>query len=348
MDAAISTESVARYLRRAMPEAEDVRVESLRRILGGASRLTWSCDAAWREDGEERRRGLIFRVNPPASLLPDNDVEHRVYRGLAGSRIPVPEVLWVEEDPAWLGGAFFVMERIDGCETAPQALFREPFEAVGPRIGRRIFEIGGLIAAFDWRAAGFEAFMAPPALDECWRVALDDWAGRVEAARSDAQAITRVAIDWLYRHPPPPAQRVSLVHGDHRNGNVLYDEGGEIRGVLDWEMAHLGDPIEDLAWTCAPNWRWGRDALYAGLVAPEEAIATWEEASGLRFDAESFHWWSLFTAVKAQGIWLTGERSFLDGRTHDLRMPMIAAIFRPREEALMLSLLAERTREAPV
>lgn len=332
--------AVARYLQHVMPDAGELRVEGLRRILGGASRITWSCDARWTEDGVEREQGMIFRIDPPASLLPANDIEHRVYRGMAGSDVPVPAVLWVEEDADWLGGRFFVMERIDGCETAPQALFRPPYDAVARTIGERLFEIGGRIAAFDWRAAGWDFLDAPDPAD-CWRVELDDWSGRIEAARLDTQPVARFAIAWLRRNPPPPARRVSVVHGDHRTGNVLYDETGAIRGVLDWEMAHLGDPVEDLAWTCALDWRWGRDDLYGGVIEPEAAIAIWERASGLTFDRDAFHWWSLFAAVKAQGIWLTGERSFLDGETEELRLPMIGSIFKSREDSRMLELLEE-------
>jgi aminoglycoside phosphotransferase (APT) family kinase protein len=122
---------------------------------------------------------------------------------------------------------------------------------------------------------------------------------------------------------------------------VLYNTTGEIRGVLDWEMAHLGDPIEDLAWTCMPDWRWGRFDRYAGLVEPARAFELWEEASGLEVDPVAFHWWSLFSQVKAQGIWLTGERSFIDGRSAELKLPAIGALFKANEDRIILDLLDE-------
>jgi aminoglycoside phosphotransferase (APT) family kinase protein len=337
---AIAAEAVTRYLEHVVPGAEAVEVGGLRRILGGASRHTWSCDASWTAGGERCERGLIFRVDPEASLLPSHrDLEFRVYRALAGTAIPAPEALWVEGDARWLGAPFFVMERIDGCETAPQALFGEPYASVGERIGERLFEIGGRIAALDWEAAGFGEFMETPAAGECAERELAYWERAIEEARLDAQPVVRAAIDWLRRHPPPPAQRVSVVHGDYRNGNVLYDERGEIHGVLDWEMAHLGDPVEDLAWTCMPDWRWGRLDRYGGLLEPERALGTWQAASGLRVEREAFHWWSLFSQVKAQAIWLTGERAFLDGRTEELKLPLIGTVFKAREDRVMLELL---------
>ncbi|MBS0334182.1 MAG: phosphotransferase, partial [Proteobacteria bacterium] len=112
--------------------------------------------------------------------------------------------------------------------------------------------------------------------------------------------------------PPPPAQKLSVVHGDYRTGNFLFDEAGEIHGVLDWEMAHLGDPLEDLAWGFNPIWRFGR-GLPGGLLSKPEAIAIWERASGLRADPKALHWWELFNCVKGQGIWVGSARAFIDG-----------------------------------
>ena len=91
--------------------------------------------------------------------------------------MPVPRSLWRERDEAWFGGAFFVMERVDGCETSPQAVFNEPYLEVADRIGEKIFEIGGRIAAFDWQTAGW-TFLEVPMPESAWRLQLDDWARR--------------------------------------------------------------------------------------------------------------------------------------------------------------------------
>jgi len=338
----VTAEGFTAYLERKhpdLPKRTNVAVSNVRRIVGGASRITYSLDATWTEDGVTADHPLIVRLDPPASLLDSNrELEFRAYRGMDGSSVPVPAALWIEEDASWFGGPFFVMQRIDGCDTAPQRLFAAPYDAVGQQIGHRLFEIGGQISAFDWQAAGWD-FLHAPAPEECWSRELDHWESVIENHRSDAQPIVRLAIDWLRRHPPPPAQRVAVVHGDYRSGNVLYDAEGQIHGVLDWEMCHFGDPIEDLAWTCMPNWRWGHDHLYAGLLQPAEAIRIWEQASGLHVDSDAFHWWSLFAHVKAQGIWLTGAHNFADGAASEIMLPGIAIRLSPREDAGMLKLL---------
>jgi aminoglycoside phosphotransferase (APT) family kinase protein len=83
--------------------------------------------------------------------------------------------------------------------------------------------------------------------------------------------------------------------------------------VLDWEMAHLGDPLEDLGWAMDPQWRHGDPTRVAGMVTKAEAIAIWERASGLKVDLEAFRWWELFASVKGQAIWISSAKEYRDG-----------------------------------
>lgn len=328
--------AVTRYLQHVMPEAEDVEVENLQRIFGGASRHTWSIDATWREGGVEQRRGLIIRLDPGASVLESNcEVEYRAYRGLAGSGIPAPEALWLELSDEWLGGSFFVMERIENCETA---LTHITTDSGMQTLGREHFEIGGAISAFDWRDAGWD-FLDEPEPDRCWERELDRWHTVVERHRSDTQPIIRASIDWLRRHPPPPPPRIAVVHGDYRMGNVLFDGDGVIHAVLDWEMVHLGDPLEDLAWTCMPNWRQGKADDPGGLMPRQQAYALWEQRSGLRVNPDAFHWWEILSQVKLLAIFMTGGRNFADGKSDDAMMAMMSVRMQSMEDARLLAFL---------
>lgn len=304
---------LAAYIAGRMPDATGVSVSALERISGGASRETYRFVLEWSEAGEARRRRMILRRDPPASLIDtERRVEFEAYRAFHGSAVPVPEMLWLEEGSDALDHPFFVAEEIAGFQAAPGVLFSGAYDAVLPRVAQRKWTILGEIARADPVALGLDRWMPAPALDQAWRRELDHWEALIDKDQAEPLPITRAAIRWLRANPPPPARKLSVVHGDFRTGNFLYDADGEIHGVLDWEMAHLGDPLEDLGWSLQPVWGFGR-GLAGGLCDTETAIAAWEQASGLRADRDALHWWILFNCVKGQGIWVGSAAAFNRG-----------------------------------
>jgi len=137
-------------------------------------------------------------------------------------------------------------EEIAGFESSPAAIGQPPYAERREQLGRRKWEILGRIAAADPAAIGLTGCMQAPAPEDCWRRELDYWEGVIDADELSPWPIARAAIRRLRRSPPPPAQKLSVVHGDFRTGNFLYDGQGGIHAILDWEMVHLGDPLEDL------------------------------------------------------------------------------------------------------
>ena len=308
---------LAAYIATRLPDASDVAVTALERISGGASRETYRFQLSYRQGDAPRTRKLILRRDPPASLIDtERRIEFAAYRAFHGSAVPVPEMLWLEEGDAALGHPFFIAEELSGYQAAPALLFGGGYDAVLGHLAERKWTILGEIARADPVALGLSSVMETPVLDACWRRELDHWEAIFDAREAEPQPIARAAIRWLRRHPPPPAQKLSVVHGDYRTGNFLYDEAGDIHGILDWEMAHLGDALEDLAWGLNPVWEFGR-GLAGGLVPPADAIAIWERASGLLADPAALHWWVLFNCVKGQGIWVGSARAFIDGGNRD-------------------------------
>jgi aminoglycoside phosphotransferase (APT) family kinase protein len=305
---------VAAYIASRMPDASDVAVSALERISGGASRETYRFRLDWREGGQARDRKLILRRDPPASLIDtERRVEFEAYRAFHGSTVPVPQMLWLEEEDAALDHPFFIAEEIAGFQASPQMLFSGAYDAALPAVAEAKWTILGQIARADPHALGLTEVMPPPALDGCWRRELDHWAAIIDRDEAEPLPIVRAAIRWLRANPPPPAQKLAVVHGDYRTGNFLYDPAGAIHGVLDWEMAHLGDPLEDLGWGFNPVWSFGREGLAGGLLPHDQAIAIWERASGLKADPTALHWWTLFNCVKGQAIWVGSARAFIDG-----------------------------------
>jgi len=327
---------LAAYAASRMPGARDVEVRDLSRISGGASRQTFRFRLTWTEAGAPRERRMILRRDPPASLIDtERRVEFEAYRAFFGSRVPVPEMIWLEEGTEALDLPFSVAEEIIGFEAAPALLWTEPYLASHESLARNKWTILGEIARADPFALGLDRVMPPPDPVGCWARELDMWEQVLDEDQAEPLPITRAAIRWLRAHPPAPAQKIGVVHGDFRTGNFLYDRQGGIHGVLDWEMAHLGDPLEDLGWSLNPVWNFKRN-LAGGLVPDAVAIAHWEAASGLKADPAAVHWWTLFNCVKGQAIWISSARAWIDGGNREPIMVLPAwGMQNPQDRAIL-------------
>ena len=329
-------DQVAAYLQHQMPGAREIVVANLWRIPGGASRETWSFDASWREGASTQQRGLILRRDPEASLLEtERYVEFRVYQALQGSRVPVPEVFWLEADPKWLERPFFIMGRLPG-DASPQRLVASGFGGHAEAIAQQKVEILARIHSLDWRALGLEFLGVPEGPGRCADQEIGRWEAIMRAQEQEPQPALELAFAWLRAHRPL-AQTIALVHADYRTGNFLID-GDRITGILDWEMVHLGDPLEDVAWVCVRSWRWAGDARMGGLLSREELYRRYEAASGLRVDPDAVRFWEVLGNVKLAAIFLTGARSFAEGRSKDA-VHAFTAYLNPEIEAEILRLI---------
>jgi aminoglycoside phosphotransferase (APT) family kinase protein len=328
-------EAVTAYLTRFW--GAPTTIEGLSRISGGASRETYRFDAI--VGGE--RRPLILRRDPPASLIEtDRRSEFMALKSFHGRGVAAPEPLILEEEGAELERPFFVMSRVDGG-VAASPFAPDPYAPHAAKVGEDFFGTLGRIAAADVPGLPMAEVCEAPALDQCWQRELDYWAGVIEADELHPQPIVRAAIRWLYRHPPPPAQKLSVVHGDYRTGNFLHDGEGRMIAVLDWEMSHLGDPLEDLGWAMDPLWRPAGDDRVGGMVSRGEAIRIWEAASGLTFDPAAFVWWELFASVKGQAIWISSAKEYRDGGYREPILCFSGWITARRHDEILAAKLAE-------
>ncbi|HEY1632395.1 MAG TPA: phosphotransferase family protein [Rhizomicrobium sp.] len=295
---------LARYLSGKLGHA--VEVANLARIPGGASRETYRFRA--RYDGQDR--GLILRRDPPASLIEtERSAEFRAYQAFHALGLPVPEPIALELDADTLDRPFFVMEEIENCSVG-SIIAAEPYGAHREKVCGQFFTVLGQIAKADPAAIGLYDFDGVHDVKEAWRHELARWEKVILEDEREPQPIARAAIRWLRKHPPAPAQKISIVHGDYRSGNFLFDDDGDIRAILDWEMAHLGDPLEDLGWALDPLWS-------NGMLGRDEAIAIWEKASGLKVDRAALPWWEIFASLKGVAIWISAANEYAEGRNSD-------------------------------
>ncbi len=333
---AMRAEQIVAYLQTKMPEASSIVVENVARIAGGASRETWSFDAKWTEGGVDVTRAFIARRDPPASLLSgNNDLEFELYSAMAEGGIPVPPVYWIERDGAALDRPFFVMGRLPGATDGRTLVTSPQYATARPVITRQKAEILARIHAFDiGRLTALDRPTdLPSAAHEVAR-----WERTLREDALEPQPVLELALSWLKRHMPPPPDALSLVHGDYRTGNYLYDESG-ITGILDWEMAHAGDPIEDLGWVVMKSWRWAGDERVGGLCTREEFVRLYEGASGRKVDLDALKFWEVFGNVKFATLFLTGARSIIEGKTPDYLLA-VTAFINPGLEVQLLELIA--------
>ncbi len=302
------------FLRNRMPLAEQLQVSALRRATIGLSRENWPFELSWREGEVARRRRLLLRRDPVGSVLEtDRRIEFRILKALADTGVPVPGVLFLDEAGDSLGRPAIVMEWRDGvCDyfVLNGGSLQLPLTN-RLRLARELCDTLVSIHAVDWRGLQLDTLFAselpPGALRELsfWERYLDDQA-------LEAQPEMAEVARWLQRHAPEP-QRAVLVHGDYKPGNVLLTKSGTIDAVLDWEIAHIGDPMEDLGWVTNP-YR-ASEHFIPGAWEVRDFIDQYASRTGLEIDPDQLHYWNVFTNFKLAAIVLTGIRSECEQRS---------------------------------
>lgn len=307
-----------------------VTVSNVEKIFGGASRETYKLTL---EVGGETR-GVILRRDPPSSLIDtERHLEYGAYDRIYPTDIPVPEPLFLENNTDFLEQPFSIMAAVEN-PMSDVALLSEEQKKI---VGEQKYNLLGRLAAKDPFALKFDEIMTVPDAVSTAAVQLTYWQGVINDDEIHPQPIAQAAIRWLAANLPPPAQKISIVHGDYRTGNFLFNEHAEITAILDWEMCHLGDPLEDLAWSLDPLWS-GEDLELAGKLIPHgQAIQTWCEASGLSCNEEALKWWRIFASVKAVAIWISSSENFEKGEGKDSILAMAGWVMTDRQNRILLN-----------
>src|SRR5215211_1626187 len=248
-----------------------IEITELRRLTGGASRETWAFTA----NGEE----LILRRDPPGRASAPGAMQREADAMRASRRagLRAPEVL-VDDTGGRFGTAGLVMRRVAG-ETIPRRILRDSAFVDARRV--LVGNIGRFLAglhAIDAAEVPRLEFRDP--LVQAWELY-----ERVD----DRSPVFEKVQAWLLANRPARSPE-AIVHGDLRLGNVIVDRHG-LAAVIDWELVHLGDPLEDLAYVCVKAWRFGGPGEAAGLGSIDELVAAYESAGGRTVDRAALHWW---------------------------------------------------------
>jgi aminoglycoside phosphotransferase (APT) family kinase protein len=302
---------------------EALRISGVHRHIEGFSWETWELTAEWRADGATQRRRLIARRVPQAGLVPPYDVpgQWELARALHSEPgIPLPEPLWIDPEGAATGRPLYFMEHVDGDVPVPWNTHNYfPDQASRTKVGRQLLRILGAIHAVEPAGlpVGLRGLEASDPAAEVWH-----WEAVYERVREAPVPTLERAIGWLHAHAGDVSGRRSLVHGDFRIGNAILREG-EVVAMLDWELAHVGDPVEDVANFCMRLYR-GKLKIPGGLMALPEVIAAYGEAVGWEVSERQLTFWLVFNDLRSAITFLMAARLFADGATRDLRYAAFA------------------------
>ncbi|WP_432841557.1 phosphotransferase family protein [Dactylosporangium sp. CA-092794] len=324
------------YLRRRL-DRPDLTVTGTCQATGGGSRLTRSVTIEWTDHDGRRQERLVFRLDPPAGILDSNrHLEFEMYSAFHPVEgVPVPEPILVEDDPQHLGMTFLLMRWLPGSGSKA-GVMRPEYDAVRPRLGRQMFEILGTIARTPVEQLHLP-YASRNGLD--WRDRLDHWHDVMAGHALGPTPVFDAVIRYLRRNPPPPAP-TTVVHGDFRIGNYLYTAEDGIQGVVDWELSHLGDPHEDLAYACLPYWRpMAHPDLIAGAITEPEAIGIWERTSGLVASREALRIWTMFAYIRLAAILSTGAYFVARGEATEALQTATGITEPPRFQLLAAELI---------
>lgn len=302
------------------------------RLSGGASQETWRFDI----ESPQGALGAILRRSPKGyGAAPGRAAglaAEATLMQLAGAAgVPSPRVLHELEEQDDLGTGF-IMARVEG-ETIARKILRDPeFADTRPRLARQLGHI----------AAGIHGIGRDrlPALREMSSTREIEELGREVRSFDWPRPVFELALRWLGDHDPGPPDQVTLVHGDFRHGNLIIGPDG-VRAVLDWELAHLGDPMEDLGWICVNSWRFGEiDKPVGGFGSREELFAGYE-AAGRKVDPARVMFWEVMGTLR-WGVMCCGMmQRFRAGPDHSMERAMIGR--RASETEIdLLRLLAPR------
>ena len=304
------------------------------KLSGGASQETWTFDIV-HESGNVgailRRAPPGYAASPSPSRAPGLEAEAVLMQLAHDAGLPSPRVLHVLKPEEGLGRGF-IMVRVEGETIARKILRDDEFARARPILARQLGRI----------AAGIHALpqaKLPKLRSNSATTEIADLA-REYSSTNWPRPVFELALRWLADHDPGASREITLVHGDFRNGNLIIGADG-VRAVLDWEIAHFGDPMEDLGWICVNSWRFGEiDKPVGGFGTREDLFAGYEE-TGRKVDPDRVMFWEVMGTLRWGIMCGRMMQRFRNAPDHPMEQAVIGR--RPSETEIdLLRLLAPR------
>lgn len=327
----------------AVSGAGTAEITHMSRLAGGTLQENWRLDVSFSGGCEAGQRRYVLRTNrdgavPGATL--SRPQEYAVMKAAFEAGVTVPEPLFLCTDDAIIGRAFFIMRFVAGT-ASPHRLVREeglggPHDALAERLGEEAARIQRVTAA-----SGVLPFLPQPEGGAAAGI-LAELRAYLDT-QTEPHPVSEWVLRWLEVHAPPPGPLV-LCHGDYRNGNFMVDDSG-LTGILDWELASWGDPLQDLSYFCMKFWRFGAIAKTAGGFADRAALYRgYERASKRTLSPKDILYWDIMGNARWAVISIRQAERHLSGREPDLEMCLTGRVTAEMElEAMRLIDEAEKS-----
>jgi len=308
--------------------------------------FSWETHALELTDGTQTRGFIVHRV-PRAGLMRPYEpgTLFALRRAVAGHvpAVPMPATLWLDAAGEATGRPLYVVERVEG--EVPTQWTSDAFFGTEAARAAVADQLMGIAAAL--HAAPVD--LAPPGLtgagDHDPLAHLRRW----EAVYLDEELGPEPVLDWgfawLHAHAGDVSGRIALLHGDLRTGNYIVRDG-RIVALLDWEDAHVGDPVQDLA-HCAFRMFRGRTRMPSGLVPLDDLLARYEAAAGWAVPRAAFHFWTVFEAVYTTVTMHRAAAIFAAGETDDVRYAALGTQAHHNHRFVLDAIEAAERGEAP-
>ncbi|WP_441232348.1 phosphotransferase family protein [Tardiphaga sp. 215_C5_N2_1] len=263
------------------------RIDNLERLSAGASQEIWRFVLT----GANGERAFILRRASASGVLSGGislDLEGAIVCAAGEAGVPVAAVRHILTPDDGLGCGY-IMDYVEGETLGGRIANHSQFATTRDMLAYQCGEILAKVHSIPQDRFPMLARRSPAEGVEFWHGAYRD--------STTIRPVFELAFRWLADHAPP-VSIAALVHGDFRNGNLMIGSEG-VRAVLDWELAHVGDPMEDLGWLCVNSWRFGRiDRPVGGFGNYADLYAGYESSGGAPLDRDAQRWWEVFGTLR--------------------------------------------------
>jgi aminoglycoside phosphotransferase (APT) family kinase protein len=293
-------------------QGQNASVSGLTPLSAGASAATWRFELD-REGASVPLIAQFFTGEHQFAASIDKRTQGLVQQCAFEAGIPTPRIEIIFDGEDGIGDGF-VTEFREGETLGHRIVRDDKFESARSRMTGQCARILAAIHGMDTRDL--------PALPDQEPGAMIDTLFATHTSYGQRIPTFDLAFQWLADRAAFEKGR-KLIHGDFRNGNFIVSESG-IDTVLDWEVAHLGDPHEDLGWLCMNAWRFGRiDKPVGGFGDRSQLYADYEAASGTAVDADRVRFWEVYSTLKWGVVCQWFASQYLSGEVRTLERAAI-------------------------